>query len=250
LPTFKDLFSKQSKNYALSRPTYPAELFQFLASLVERRKLAWDCATGNGQAAVLLAEYFDQVVASDASKKQIDNAQAHPKVRFAEFPAENATGLLAGTVDLVTVAQALHWFRLGDFYKEVRRVVRKDAVIAAWAYGLHSVSPEVDRVTRVFYHDIVGRYWAPEIRHVENRYQDIFFPFSQISTPQFEIVLNWDLFDLIRYLYTWSSTQKYMEQNNGSDPVKTVYSDLSAAWGKRNLRKKITFPIYMKAGRT
>lgn len=252
---FKDLFSRQSKEYAVSRPTYPKTLFEFLAGLVERRELAWDCATGNGQAAVQLAGYFGGVVASDASKKQVENARAVPaNVSFKVFPAEKPE-LADASVDLVTVAQALHWFRLDDFYREVRRVARKGAAIAAWTYGLHSVSPEVDRITQTFYRDIVGRYWPPEVRYIENRYEDIPFPFTQIKSPNFQIELEWSLQNLVGYFYSWSSTQKYI-QENGSDPLEKVYSDLVAAWGGKEgeegdagKTKKVTWPIYLKAGR-
>ncbi|HVX02504.1 MAG TPA: class I SAM-dependent methyltransferase, partial [Nitrososphaera sp.] len=228
---FKDLFSKQSKEYAASRPTYPKTLFEFLAGLVEHRGLAWDCATGNGQAARALAEYFDCVVASDASKEQIENAQAgnSSKVRFRVFSAEKPD-LADASVDLVTVAQALHWFCLDDFYRETRRVAKKDAVIAAWTYGLHSINPEIDRVTQAFYEDIVGPYWPPEVRHVKNRYKDIPFPFPPLEAPDFKIELEWELKNVVGYLYSWSSTQKYIEENK-SDPVEKVYLDLQAAWG-------------------
>ncbi|NWG37460.1 methyltransferase domain-containing protein [Nitrososphaera sp.] len=243
---FKDLFSKQSKEYAASRPTYPRALFDFLAGLVEKRELAWDCATGNGQAAAILAEYFEKVVASDASAKQIENAQAGPNVRFAVFPAEKAE-LNDASVDLITVAQAIHWFRFDDFYREARRVARKGGVIAAWTYGLHSSSPEVDAVTQRFYKDVIGRYWPKEIRHVENRYEDIPFPFRRIDAPVFQIELEWSLRDLAGYLYTWSSVQRYM-QENGSDPVEKTYPDFEKAWGGA-AKMKVTWPIYLKAGR-
>jgi SAM-dependent methyltransferase len=222
----------QSKEYAASRPTYPRALFEFLAGLVERRELAWDCATGNGQAAAILAGYFDSVVASDASKKQIENARAGPNVRFAVFPAEKPD-LADASVDLITVAQALHWFRLDDFYREARRVARKGAVIAAWTYGLHSVSPEVDRVTHLFYKDIVGPYWPLEVRYVENRYEGIPFPFPQVKTPSFQIELEWDMKNLVGYFYSWSSTQKYIEENK-SDPVEKVST---LTWSLRGERR-------------
>lgn len=244
---FKDLFSKQSKEYAASRPTYPRALFDFLAGLVERRELAWDCATGNGQAAAILAEYFDRVVASDASAKQIENAKAGPNVRFAVFPAEKAELEDAG-VDLITVAQALHWFNFDDFYREARRVSRKGAVIAAWTYGMHSASPEVDAVTQRFNTDVIGRYWPKEVRYVENRYEDIPFPFKQVDAPSFQIELQWSLRDLASYLYTWSSVQRYMAEN-GSDPVEKLYPDFEKAWGKEGAVRRVTWPLYLKVGR-
>jgi hypothetical protein len=248
LVAFRDLFSRHSKGYAASRPNYPKAMFDFLAGLVERRNLAWDCATGNGQAAVFLAEHFDRVVASDASSKQIENAHVSPNIRFAVFPAEKAD-LEDNSVDLITVAQALHWFRFDDFYREARRVARKDAIIAVWTYWEHYVSPEVDKLTRTFYMDIVGSYWPAEIKYIENRYKDIPFPFQQVDAPIFRTELEWSLRDLVGYMYTWSSVQKYVEEN-GSDPVEKLYPALEEAWGKNLTEKrKVTWPLYLKVGR-
>lgn len=254
---FKDLFSSNSKEYASARPKYPRSLFEFLVGQGQYRNLAWDCATGNGQAAVVLSEYFEQVIASDASKEQIENAQPRNNIRYEVFPAER-TSLAESSVDLITIAQALHWFDLDDFYKEAKRVLRKDdsndsdgGVIAAWAYGLHSVSPEIDNITHLLYEDILGSYWPKERKIVENKYQDIPFPFHEIDTPVFQIELHWSLSELIGYLYTWSSVQKYIQKNN-SDPVKQVYDSLAAAWGEKNTwhKRKVVWPIYMRVGRS
>lgn len=256
---FKDLFSSNSKEYASSRPTYPRSLFEFLVGLVRYRNLAWDCATGNGQAAVFLSEHFEQVIASDASKEQIENAQPRDNIRYEVFPAEKTT-LVDNSVDLITIAQALHWFDLDEFYKEVKRVLRKDdnggdtngsGVIAAWAYGLHSISTEIDNITHLLYEDILGSYWPKERKIVENRYQDISFPFQEIDMPVFQIELDWTLSELIGYLYTWSSVQKFIEKNN-SDPIKQIYDDLAAAWGDKNTwhkRRRVIWPIYIRVGR-
>ena len=262
---FKDLFSSRSKEYATSRPKYPKALFEFLVGLVPRRNLAWDCATGNGQAAVCLSEYFEKVIASDASKEQIANAKQRNNIRYEVFPAER-TNLAHNSVDLITIAQALHWFDLDDFYKEARRVLRKDdngsggiggssggdgGVIAAWAYGLHSVSPEIDTIVHLLYEDIVGPYWPKERKIVENRYEDIPFPFQEIDTPAFRIELDWNLSELIGYLYTWSSVQKFIEKND-SDPVKQIYDDLASAWGEKQIwqKRRVVWPIHMKVGRS
>jgi SAM-dependent methyltransferase len=251
---FKDLFSNNSKEYASSRPQYPTSLFEFLVGLVRHRNLAWDCATGNGQAAVVLSQYFEQVIASDASKEQIKNAEPRNNIRYEIFPAER-TNIDDSRVDLITIAQALHWFNLDDFYKEAKRVLRKDGndsgVIAAWAYGLHSVSREIDKITHLLYEDILGSYWPKERKIIENKYQDIPFPFEEINTPVFQIELDWSLSELLGYLYTWSSVQKYIQKNN-SDPVKQVYDSLAAAWGEKNTRhkKKVVWPIYMRVGRS
>ena len=255
---FKDLFSSNSKEYASSRPTYPSSLFEFLVELVQYRNLAWDCATGNGQVAVFLSEYFEQVIASDASKEQIENAQPRNNIRYEVFPAERTT-LANNSVDLITIAQALHWFDLDEFYKEAKRVLKKNdngrgsgggGVIAAWAYGLHSISPEIDNITHLLYEDILGSYWPKERKIVENKYQDVPFPFQKIDTPVFQIELDWTLSELVGYLYTWSSVQKFIEKNN-SDPVKQIYDDLVAAWGGKNTwhKRRVVWPIYMRVGR-
>jgi SAM-dependent methyltransferase len=255
--SFKDLFSSHSKDYARSRPHYPRSLFDYLVGLTQRRNLAWDCATGTGQAAVLLSQYFDQVIASDASKEQIKNAQLRKNIRYEVFPAEK-TNLADDSVDLITIAQALHWFDLETFYKEATRVLRKGdyhfdksrGVIAAWAYGLHSVSSEVDNIVHLLYEDILGSYWPKERRIVEDRYQGIPFPFEEVDPPAFRIELNWSLSELVGYIYTWSSVQKFIQKNN-SDPVKQIYNDLVSAWGEKNeaTKKRVVWPIYMRVGR-
>jgi len=207
--------------------------------------MAWDCATGNGQAALLLSEYFEQVIASDASREQIQNAQIRNNIRYEVFPAER-TNLADNSMDLITIAQALHWFNLEDFYKEARRVLRKDnnrgdaanGVIAAWAYGLHSISVEIDPLLHLLYEDILGSYWPKERQIVENRYQDIPFRFGEIEAPVFRIELDWNMSELIGYLYSWSSVQKFMHENN-SDPIRQIYDNLAVAWGNENgLHKK------------
>jgi ubiquinone/menaquinone biosynthesis C-methylase UbiE len=249
---FKDLFSNHSKDYVRSKPNYPRSLFDFLVGLVHRRNLAWDCATGNGQAAVLLSEYFDEVMASDASKEQIDNALPKENIRYAVFPAER-TNLADDSVDLITVAQALHWFDLNDFYKEATRVLRENdshnanasGVIAAWAYGLHSISGEIDNTIHSLYEDILGPYWSKERKIVEDKYQSIPFLFEEIEAPVFKMELDWSLSQLTGYLYTWSSVQKFIHKNN-SDPIKQIYNDLAAVWAQRNTshKKRVVWPIY------
>jgi ubiquinone/menaquinone biosynthesis C-methylase UbiE len=266
-PPVKDLFSKQSKVYASSRPTYPREIFEFIVGLVDERNLAWDCATGNGQAAVVLADYFKQVIASDISTQQIENAQRKSSsINYQIFPAEK-TPLEDNSVDLITVAQALHWFDFDRFYNEVKRVLRRkrDAfggggkkksggggVIAAWAYGLHTISPEIDKVTHHLYEDILGdKYWPKERKYVESRYETIPFPFEQIPAPQFQIQLNWNMSELMNYFYSWSSVQKFIEKNN-YDPVSKIHGSLEYAWGgKEHIHQKrsVVWPVYIKVGK-
>ncbi|HEX7033246.1 MAG TPA: class I SAM-dependent methyltransferase [Nitrososphaera sp.] len=256
-PSRKDLFSKQSKEYANSRPTYPRALFEYIISLVGEKNLAWDCATGNGQAAIALADYFKQVVASDISAKQIENSQQRSNISYRIFPAEK-TPLGDNSVDLITVAQALHWFDFDQFYSEAKRVLKKKSgesgrggIIAAWAYGLHSISPEIDKISFRLYEGILGdRYWAPERKYVEAKYETIPFPFEQVSAPQFQIELNWNMLDLVNYFHSWSSVQKFMEKNK-YDPVSDILDSLEDAWGGKhrvNEKKKVVWPLYVKLG--
>ena len=127
--TFHDHFSVQSSDYTKFRPHYPRALFEYLAALPAARRRAWDCGTGNGQAACDLAEFVDEVVATDPSQNQISHATPHAKVKYQVAPAEHCP-LADQSVDLVTVAQALHWFDLERFYAEVRRVGRAGSVLA------------------------------------------------------------------------------------------------------------------------
>jgi len=114
--TFKDHFSKQAADYAIFRPGYPQELFVYLGSVAPSRRLAWDCATGNGQAAVGLAAVFDRVMATDASEKQIANAQQHERVEYGVAPAENS-GIQSETIDLVMVAAGIALVKSGSFLR-------------------------------------------------------------------------------------------------------------------------------------
>ncbi len=244
---FKDHFSGHADRYTQFRPRYPRELYQCLASLPARPGLAWDCGTGNGQAAVALAEFFDAVVATDPSQQQVNHAQAHPKVTYLVAPAEQSP-LGDRSVDLVTVAQAIHWFDLDKFYAEVGRVARPGGVLAAWSYGLARIDPEVDRLVYHLYEDVLGRYWPPERHFVEDRYTTIAFPFAEIPTPEFSMTASWSLDDLLGYLGTWSSAQRYMAQH-GADPLDPVRDDLLRAWGPPETKRAVNWPLFQRVGR-
>jgi ubiquinone/menaquinone biosynthesis C-methylase UbiE len=255
----KDLFSAQSKEYASSRPTYPRALLEFIVGLVDEKNLAWDCATGNGQAAVVLADYFKQVVASDISASQLENAQQKSNITYQIFHAED-TPLEDNSVDLITIAQALHWFNFDRFYSEARRVLKKrkdgktggGGIIAAWAYGHHTISPAVDKVTHKLNEDILGdKYWPAEIKYVEDRYETIPFPFEQIPAPEFQIQLSWNLSELVNYFRSWSSVQRFIEKNK-YDPVSEIRDILEYEWGGRNKvseKRKVIWPLYLKVGK-
>lgn len=246
--SFKDHFSGHAADYSRYRPSsYPDGLYKALAALAPDLGKAWDCATGNGQAALGLAAHFHRVDATDASAKQIEAAQSHPNVHYATAPAE-ASGLPDGAVSLVTVAQALHWFDLPKFYPEVRRVTKPQAIIACWCYMHCRVTPAVDAVTLRLYEDILGDdYWPPERKHVETAYRDLDFPFTRIELPAFRLEVRWDLEHYAGYLKSWSATQNYIKQN-GKNPLGLVGDDLMKAWGDPAAVRDVRWPITTLVG--
>lgn len=244
---FRDLFSGHADLYAAARPAYPAALFEWLAGLVAPRRLAWDCATGNGQAAMGLARWFDAVVATDASEGQLAHATPHPAIEY-RLALADRSGLAAGSVDLVTIAQALHWLDLPAFYAEVRRVGRPGGVLAAWCYVLPEVDGGVDAVVHHIYRDVVGPYWTPERRLVEEGYRTVPFPFDEVTPPAFRIVEPWDLGRLLRYIESWSAVQRYRNER-GDDPLAPVRPALEAAWGDPSQPREVAWPVHLRAGR-
>jgi SAM-dependent methyltransferase len=242
-----DHFSRQAAQYRASRPGYPSELFAFLAGVAPARSLALDCATGNGQAALGLAEHFSRVLATDLSPAQLAYRSSHPRLVYAAATAERLP-VADGAVDLVTVAQALHWFDLPAFYAEARRIARPGAVVAAWSYGLLQVTPAVDAVVARLYTDIVGAYWPPERSLVESGYRDRPFPFAAIPTPPFALRAEWSLGRLLGYLASWSAVQRCKDAT-GRDPLEAVADALAAAWGEPRAARPIRWPLALRVGR-
>jgi len=242
---FKDHFSARSGCYAQYRPTYPHELFQFLASVAENHSVAWDCATGSGQAAMVLADYFKKVIASDASRSQIAAAVPAPRVEYRVASAEQS-GLAGNGVDLVTVGQAFHWFDEASFLAEAQRVLRPSGVLAIWCYELCHVTQECDAIVDTLYRDIVGEYWPPERVMIEEGYALVDLPGEPLEVPAFEMTSDWKASDMLGYLRTWSACKRF-ESEKGSDPVVLVEAGLAAAWGD-GLRR-VTWPLHIKASR-
>ena len=242
---FKDHFSKQAADYAKFRPRYPRELFEYLGSVAPSRALAWDCATGNGQAAVELAEVFDRVIATDASEKQIANAEPHERVEYRMASAEES-GLESGTIDLIMIAQALHWFDLPRFYEEVPRVLKKNSVLAASAYNLLHIEPAIDEVINRYYYEVVGPFWLPERKLVEN-FAELPFPFHELDPPKFEMTAQWNLDHLVGYLGTWSSTQRFIAETDG-DPLEQISDELRTGWGDPQRTRKVRWPLTLRIG--
>ena len=206
---FKDHFSGHADAYARFRPDYPPELYAWLAEISPSRERAWDCATGNGQAAVALAEHFAEVIATDASEKQIRSAFPHPRVTYRTAPAEDS-GIEPGSVDLITVAQALHWFDIPRFFAEADRVLKPGGVLGVWAYAVFRSTPEIDRVVDHLYRDIVGPYWPPDRAMIEQGYAGVEMPFEPVDAPPFFMRKEWTADDVLGYLGTWSATRGYI----------------------------------------
>ncbi|HEU0053369.1 MAG TPA: class I SAM-dependent methyltransferase [Longimicrobium sp.] len=242
---FKDHFSGHADAYARYRPTYPPALFDWLAEIAPDRERAWDCATGNGQAARELAERFGEVIATDASEKQIHAALPQPRIAYRVAPAE-ASGIEDASVSLVTVAQAVHWFDLDAFYREARRVLKPGGVLAVWAYKVFTSTPEIDRVVDHLYRDVVGPYWPLDRGMIEEDYRPVVLPFETVAAPLFAMEAWWTLDDAAGYLRTWSATRGYLEAH-GADPVELVMNDLARAWGDGE--RLVSWPLILKVGR-
>lgn len=247
MSSFEDHFSKQAGVYAQFRPQYPGLLFDYLASISPDRSLAWDCGTGNGQAARELAGRFERVYATDASADQIAQAAPHERIEYRVERAE-AVSLEPGSVDLVTVAMAVHWFDLQPFYQVVRRVAKPDGILAVWMYNLLEVDPSIDRILQHYFEDVVDGYWPERFHFIKEGYRTLPFPFEELTPPDFELRLEWDLDHLIGFLDSWSATQRYLKER-GQHPLELIWQDLSGAWGEPSQRRPTRWPIYMRVGR-
>jgi SAM-dependent methyltransferase len=242
------LFSTVAREYASFRPGYPSELFAWLARISPARDAVWDCGCGSGQASVALAEHFAVVHATDAAPEQIDAAKPHPRVRYSVAQAENC-GLPDQSMDLVTVAQALHWFDVTAFCAEAVRVARVGALLAVWNYPRPQfVDAELDRRFFTFYSQVVGPYWPHERRHIEAGYRTLPFPFEEIETPEFGVELNWNLDQVAGYASTWSATARY-RQALGADPVPLLRDALAAEWPANSASVAIRMPLGLRVGK-
>jgi len=240
-------FSSVAGSYAVSRPVYPGELFEWLASLVEHHDVAWDTATGNGQAALGLARHFRRVIATDLSEQQIVHAKAHPRVEYRVASAESS-GLPGGSVDLIASAAAVHWFDLDAFYAEARRVARPGGVLAAWTYHVAHVEPPFDAVLGPFYENVVAPYFAPGARLVDDRYEAIQLPGSPLEAPAFSVSVRWTAPEIVRFVRTWSGVQAYRDEK-GKDPVISIIPSIEKLCGSPDVVYELRWPLYLRASR-
>lgn len=243
--SWKDLFSGHAAEYARFRPSYPPELFAWLADVSPEHDLAVDLGTGNGQAAVSLAEHFERVIGIEPSAEQLAHASAHPRVQYQVATAE-ATGLTDGAADLLLAAQAFHWFRPEPFFIEVGRVLRPGGALALVSYALSRITPAVDAVVDELYRSL-DPYWEPERRMVEDGYASVHVPFPEIPAPSFVMRSTWTVDDLVGYLGTWSALRK-AQAAGGRNPLDDLGPTLATAWGAEP-RRDAVWPLSVRAFR-
>ena len=242
-----DHFSSVSAAYSAFRPRYPSELIDFFASLAPRRRVAWDCGAGSGQATTDIARRFEFVVGTDLSVEQLSKAPRHERIGWAACSAELAT-LRSGSVDAIAVAQALHWLKHEIFYAEARRAASARGVpIVAWTYAAPRMEGDVGAVLKRFMYEDVGRYWPPERVYVDNEYRTIPFPFERIPAPPFSLENEWTLSQVAGYMRSMSATARYIKAN-GADPVVAVQGELESLWPDDSPRR-IVWPVIVLAGR-
>ncbi len=243
---FKDYYSRQAEEYSKYRPAYPDELFEFLNSISIGHDIAVDCATGSGQAAKGLANYFKEVIALDASEAQIKNAHPVSNVKYKIAKAED-TGLEDETADLVTIATAIHWIDDEVFFDEVKRILKKGGVIAVWTYSTKcEIDPEIDNLVNSFSERVLEEHWDIGIKKIGS-FEEMNFPFEKIPSPNFEIKREWTREEYLNYIYTWSSTHNYIETHN-SNPIDLLRDEIKYLWNDKD-KKEVIWRIQMKAGR-
>ncbi len=240
----KDNFSTGSDAYLRFRPDYPDEMIEYIVSFSKKGK-ALDVATGNGQFAAKLAKHFEVVFATDISNHQLEHAIQKENIAYKQEAAE-AMSFGNNEFDLVTVAQALHWFDFTSFYSEVKRVLKNGGVFAAVGYGLLVSNEKTDAVILKYYDDILGPYWDPERRYLDENYESIPFPFVELPSKKFNLQMTWSYEQLEGYLKTWSAAKHY-EKRNKTLAFELIKDELLLTWEHSN--KKVTFPLLLRLGK-
>ena len=243
---FEDHFSSRATVYAQYRPAYPKELYAYLASLAPHHRFAWDCGTGNGQAALGLSDYFDHVVATDASNEQLAHAPQNPRVEYKAARAEES-GLTGASAALVTSAVAIHWFDLDRFYAEVRRVLVPGGIIAAWCYSLPSTAEAIDAILKRLFHETLAGYWPERFHYVKEQYTTLPFPFQELAAPPFTMKTTWSLEQVLGFINSWSGATNY-EKREGRSLVHLIEPEIARAWGSTSERT-LTWQIFLRVGR-
>lgn len=242
-------FAPQAVDCARYRPSYQREIYELLASHAPARDIAWDCGTGSGQAAISLSKYFARVIATDSSKEQLANSRPHERVEYRLATAENS-GLPDASIDLVTAANAAHWFDRDIFYKEARRILKPQGVIAVWRFDFHKAGiPGIDEQIYRLSEEILDEFWAPNVKRVRgHNYDDVAFPFEEIAIPEWTHSVEWSLDELLGYFNSWSSTQFYIKER-GENPIDLIRAKITKHWGAPEQKRVLTSPIWGRIGR-
>lgn len=240
-----DHYSTQAEFYAKYRPNYPSALFEFIYTKLVNNDLAWDCATGTGQVAAALANHFSQVKATDLSEGQLRNAIPKSNIEYLQSPAEE-TDFADQTFDLITVAQAIHWFNMNQFFEEVKRTLKPDGIIAIIGYDKLRIGDKLNPIIDDIYHEMFGDFFNNCRKFIYTHYSNIPFPFEEIETPKFEINATWDLNHLEGFFHSWAPVQK-LKNDQGIDPVPSFLEKISKYW--KGGKKEISFPIFLRLGK-
>lgn len=245
-PTPENWFTQGGRAYASYRPKYPPQLSDFLASLVSTKNIVVDVGCGSGQLTALLAQHFKQVFAFDPSVEQIRYAEPGANISYQCALAESLP-LASGCANLITVAQAAHWFDLPAFYNEVNRIATSNAVLALISYGVLSLEPDLDDCFQDFYHNDIYSFWPAARRLVDSGYADLDFPFIEQQAPVLSINLRWDLREFLGYVSTWSAI-RHAEKLGQLDVLSKFASNLYSIWGAPEQKRTISWPINMRIG--
>jgi ubiquinone/menaquinone biosynthesis C-methylase UbiE len=241
----REAFSKQAYYYAAYRPVYPEEMYRFIFGHLNRKQFAWDCGTGSGQVAGYLADHFDTVHASDINAEQLKHAVQRKNIEYANVPAEK-TGYPDRMFDLITVAQAIHWFDFDAFYREVRRTAKRDALLAVIGYGMLECGSEIDSVIRQLYEDAFGSYYSGCRKYIDEEYRTIPFPFDEIPSPRFSITVHWTTDQLEGFFNSWSAIQKFKEEHD-TNPAEKALKKIRSIRGKAPIEG--FFPVFLRLTR-
>ena len=244
---YHKLISDKSYRYDSSRPTYPIELNDYLAKITPSNELVWDCACGNGQAAIDLADRFESVYASDISKQQIENAKQHQDIKYAVAPSERCA-LDNESCDLISVAQALHWFDFNAFWPEALRVLKPGGIFSAWGYNWPILEKELDSIFKTDILNVVEPYWAPHNKLIWEHYKSVDFPFEEIKAPKPIMETHWNLDEFFNFIHTFSATRRCID-DIGYEFFEQAYTKTQEIWGKPEVRKRITFDFVLYVGK-
>ncbi len=244
---FIDRFSRRSDIYASARPDYPKEIFSFLADIVPSNDTVWDCATGNGQAAIVLAEHFNKIYATDASEQQLENARPHERVAYSHATAEQSN-LPDKSIDLITVATAAHWFDLDKFYAEAKRVLKPGGIIAMWAYcRFQTENGPINNIMDKIGREVLKDYWDPHLDKIWAGYDTWPFPFEDVGHPEWIIETNWNRDEFMAYVSTWSATNNYINKH-GETPLLQIQQDLLEQWPDEDMKVKFSTNLTSRVG--